>query len=119
MSLVKKTKRCSTTQDIVDEFEPKTGEKEDIIALASCKRRVLLEKIQQTLLTKVACLQRCRSKSHLEDNEYMVFVEMDRNDALLNNLFELVDDIHPSGKLQWKVNLYYPKIRTRYGSFNV
>ena len=29
----------------------------------------------------------------MEDNEYMVFVEMDRDDALLNNLFELVDDI--------------------------
>ena len=40
----------------VDEFEPKTGEKEDISSnWLVCKRRVLLERIQQTLLTKVAC----------------------------------------------------------------
>ena len=29
----------------------------------------------------------------------MVFVEMDRNDALLNNLFELVDDIPSKRKV--------------------
>jgi len=90
----------------VDEFEPKTGEKEDISVIGLYVKEESAGEDLANFINKGSMPYRDVevSPNPTEDNEYMVFVEMDRDDALLNNLFELVDDIsHLSGKLQWKV----------------
>ena len=90
----------------IDEYEPKTGKKENISVIGFY---VTEEKVG-------ADLKNFLQKSHFnfrdvevtpnpnEDNLYMVFVEVDRKEGLVEGLRNLVDDIiNVSGKLEWKV----------------
>ena len=90
----------------VDEFEPKTGKKEDVSVIGF---HVTEEKVG-------ADLKNFLQKSHFdfrdvevtpnpnEDNMYMVFVEVDRKEGLLSELREYVLDLeNVSGKINWKV----------------
>ena len=90
----------------IDEYEPKTGKKENISVIGFY---VTEEKVG-------ADLKNFLQKSHFnfrdvevtpnpnEDNLYMVFVEVDREEGLLDKLKEYVLDIeNTSGKMNWKV----------------
>lgn len=90
----------------VDEFEPKTGEKEDISVVGLYVSEEGAGEDLANFINKGNLPYRDVevSPNPTEDNEYMVFVEFDRNEKLLDSLFELVQDVtHVSGELQWQV----------------
>lgn len=90
----------------IDEFEPKTGEKEDISVVGFFVSEESAGKDLANFINKGSVEYRDVevSPNPTEDNEFMVFIEFDRNENLLNTLMELVNDIsHISGELQWKV----------------
>lgn len=90
----------------VDEFEPKTGEKEEVSVIGLFVSEESAGEDLANFINKGSLEYRDVevSPNPTEDNEYMVFVEFDRNGTLLNTLFELVEDItHLSGELDWKV----------------
>ena len=90
----------------IDEFEPKTGEKENISVVGFYVSESQAGDDLANFINKGALPYRDVevSPNPTEDNEFMVFVEFDRNDELLPSLQELVDDIsNISGNLAWKV----------------
>lgn len=89
-----------------DEFEPKTGDKENVAVVGF----YVTEQSAGNDLAKFI------NKSHFEirdvevtpnpnqDNYYMVFVEMDRKEGVLNTLKEMVSDFYNLvGDTDWKV----------------
>ena len=79
----------------IDEFEPKTGEKEDISVVGFFVSEESAGKDLANFINKGSVEYRDVevSPNPTEDNEFMVFVEFDRNENLLNTLMELVNDI--------------------------
>ena len=90
----------------IDEYEPKTGKKEDISVIGFY---VTEEKVGKDL-------ENFLQKSHFnfrdvevtpnpnEDNMYMVFVEVDRKEGMLDELKEYILDVENiSGRMKWKV----------------
>lgn len=90
----------------VDEFEPKTGEKEDIAvigfyvteqAAGDDLARFIAKSVHEHRDVEV-------TPNPNEENHYMVFVEVDRKEGLVEGLRNLVKDIvNVSGELEWKV----------------
>ena len=90
----------------VDEFEPKTGEKEDIAvigfyvteqAAGEDLARFIAKSVYESRDVEV-------TPNPNEDNLYMVFVEVDRKEGLVEGLRDLVKDItNVSKDLDWKV----------------
>ena len=89
----------------IDEFEPKTGEKENISVLGFYVTEESAGEDLANFINKSTFDYRDVevSPNPTEDNEFMVFVEFDRNETLIPTIMELVDDIsHISGTLEWK-----------------
>lgn len=89
----------------IDEFEPKTGEKENISVLGFYVTEESAGEDLANFINKSTFNYRDVevSPNPTEDNEFMVFVEFDRNETLIPTILELVNDIgHVSGKLEWK-----------------
>lgn len=90
----------------IDEFEPKTGEKENISVIGFYVGESQAGEDLANFINKGALPYRDVevSPNPTEDNEFMVFVEFDRNEELLPNIQTLVNDIsHLSGDLDWQV----------------
>ena len=90
----------------VDEFEPKTGEKEDIAVIGFYVTEQEAGKDLAKFIAKSVFEHRDVevTPNPNEENLYMVFVEVDRNEGLVEGLRNLVDDIvNVTGKLEWKV----------------
>ena len=90
----------------VDEFEPKTGEKEDIAvigfyvteqAAGDDLARFISKSVHEHRDVEV-------TPNPNEDNFYMVFVEVDRKEGMLEGIRQLAKDIqNVSLDLDWKV----------------
>lgn len=89
-----------------DEFEPKTGEKENVAVVG----------FYVTEQSAGEDLAKFISKSHFDlrdvevtpnpnqDNHYMVFVEMDRKEGVLNTIKEMVSDMYNLiGEADWTI----------------
>ena len=90
----------------VDEFEPKTGEKEDIAVIGFYVTEQEAGNDLAKFIAKSVFEHRDVevTPNPNEENLYMVFVEVDRNEGLVEGLRNLVEDIvNVTGKLEWKV----------------
>ena len=90
----------------VDEFEPKTGEKEDIAVIGFYVTEQEAGNDLAKFIAKSIFEHRDVevTPNPNEENLYMVFVEVDRNEGLVEGLRNLVEDIvNVTGKLEWKV----------------
>ena len=90
----------------VDEFEPKTGEKEDIAVIGFYVTEQAAGEDLAKFIAKSIFEHRDVevTPNPNEENLYMVFVEVDRNEGLVEGLRNLVEDIvNVTGKLEWKV----------------
>lgn len=93
----------------VDEFEPKTGDAKDVMVLgfyatqnsaAEDLYHFLNGSLQETRDIEV-------SPNPNEDGYYMVFVEMDRNEKVVELMNSLLrDTARVAGNLQWKAKTY-------------
>lgn len=89
----------------IDEFEPKTGEKENISVLGFYVAEESAGEDLANFINKSTFNYRDVevSPNPTEDNEFMVFVEFDRDEKLIPTIMELVNDIsHIGGSLEWK-----------------
>lgn len=89
----------------IDEFEPKTGEKENISVLGFYVAEESAGEDLANFINKSSFNYRDVevSPNPTEDNEFMVFVEFDRDEKLIPTIMELVNDIsHIGGSLEWK-----------------
>jgi len=94
----------------LDEFHPKTGDEKDVAVVGfrvsqsspgNDLYKFLNRSVIETRDIEV-------SPNANDDGHYMVFIEMDRNEKLLDNIRALVKDVeHVSTKLPWKVTLPY------------
>jgi|TARA_B110000858_G_scaffold198062_1_gene262362 hypothetical protein len=95
-----------TNKVSVDEFEPKTGEKEDIAVIGfyvteqnagDDLAKFISKSIHEHRDVEV-------TPNPNEDNLYMVFVEVDRTEGMIEGLRNLCKDIiNVSGNLDWQV----------------
>lgn len=94
----------------LDEFHPKTGDEKDVAVIGfrvsqSAPGQDLYKFLNRSVIETRDIEV---SPNANEDGHYMVFIEMDRNEKLLDNIKALVKDVeHVSSKLPWKVTLPY------------
>jgi len=91
----------------VDEFEPKTGKSEDVLVLGFQLSENLPSKDLYKFLNNSIIEMRDIevSPNPNPDGYYMVFVEMDRNPEVLDNIKGIVSEVERlSGKLGWQVS---------------
>ncbi len=94
----------------LDEFHPKTGDEKDVAVVGFRVSQSSPGKDLYNFLNRSIIETRDIevSPNANEDGHYMVFIEMDRNEKLLDNIRALVKDVeHVSSKLPWKVTLPY------------
>ncbi len=95
-----------TNKVSVDEFEPKTGEKEEIAVIGFYVTEQAAGDDLAKFISKSVHEHRDVevTPNPNEDNFYMVFVEVDRKEGMVEGLRGLVKDIvNVSGKLDWQV----------------
>ena len=88
----------------IDEYEPKTGDSADVLVLGfSLKESSHGQDLYNFLNSSIYEIRDVEvSPNPNPDNYYMVFVEMDRNEEVLNNIRKIVKDVeNVSGKLDW------------------
>ena len=88
----------------IDEYEPKTGDSADVLVLGfSLKESSQGQDLYNFLNSSIYEIRDVEvSPNPNPDNYYMVFVEMDRNEEVLNNIRKIVKDVeNVSGKLDW------------------
>jgi hypothetical protein len=101
----------------LDEFEPKSGETVDIIVVAfyltdQDPANDLNTFIQRGIIDTESVEV---SPNTDEEGRYLVFVEMERNDAFANKFQALVKDVeNVAGKLDWKVKPYLSEITYKF-----
>ena len=89
----------------IDEFEPKTGESKDVLVLGF---HVLEQNVGDDLYSFLnSSVFEIRdvevSPNPNKSGYYMVFIEMDRNENVLENIRSIIKDVENiSGKLSWK-----------------
>ena len=91
----------------VDEFEPKTGTSENVLVLGFQLSENLPSKDLYKFLNNSIIEMRDIevSPNPNPDGYYMVFVEMDRQEEVLNNIKSIVEEVERlSGKLNWEVS---------------
>ena len=91
----------------VDEFEPKTGTSENVLVLGFQLSENLPSKDLYKFLNNSIIEMRDIevSPNPNPDGYYMVFVEMDRQDTVLDNIKSIVKEVERlSGKLNWEVS---------------
>jgi hypothetical protein len=94
----------------LDEFHPKTGDEKDVAVVGFRVSQSSPGKDLYNFLNRSVIETRDIevSPNANEDGHYMVFIEMDRNEKLLDNIKKLVADVeHVSSKLPWQVKLPY------------
>lgn len=94
----------------IDEFEPKAGENLDVIVVAFYVNDKEPADDLNTFIQRgfIDNLDVEVSPSTDEDGNYLVFVEMNRNDGFPNKFQALLKDIeNVTGKLDWKVKTYF------------
>ena len=94
----------------IDEYEPKTGDSQDVMVLGfhinDSKPGKDLYKFLNTSVVEVRDVE--VSPNPNTDNFYMVFVELDRNENSLSNIKELVEEVERlTGKLKWEVSTIF------------
>jgi hypothetical protein len=90
----------------VDEFEPKTGEKEDIAVIGFYVTEQAAGEDLARFISKSVHEHRDVevTPNPNEDNFYMVFVEVDRKEGMLEGIRQLAKDINNvSLEMNWKV----------------
>ena len=95
-----------TNKVSVDEFEPKTGEKEEIAVIGFYVTEQAAGDDLAKFISKSVHEHRDVevTPNPNEDNFYMVFVEVDRKEGMVEGLRALTKDIiNVSGKLDWQV----------------
>lgn len=88
----------------IDEYEPKTGDSADVLVLGfSCKEASQGNDLYNFLNNSIYEMRDVEvSPNPNPDNYYMVFVEMDRNDGVTENIRNIVKDVENlSGKMAW------------------
>lgn len=88
----------------IDEYEPKTGDSSDVLVLGfSLKESSQGQDLYNFLNSSIFEIRDVEvSPNPNPDNFYMVFVEMDRNEEVLENIRKIVSDVENiSGKLPW------------------
>jgi len=94
----------------IDEYEPKTGDSQDVMVLGfhinDSKPGKDLYKFLNTSVVEVRDVE--VSPNPNTDNFYMVFVELDRNENSISNIKELVEEVERlTGKLNWEVSTVF------------
>lgn len=94
----------------IDEYEPKTGDSQDVMVLGfhinDSKPGKDLYKFLNTSVVEVRDIE--VSPNPNTDNFYMVFVELDRNQDSIKNIKELVEEVERlTGKLKWEVSTVF------------
>ena len=95
-----------TNKISVDEFEPKTGEKEEVAVIGFYVTEQAAGDDLAKFISKSVHEHRDVevTPNPNEDNFYMVFVEVDRKEGMVEGLRALTKDIiNVSGKLDWQV----------------
>lgn len=90
----------------VDEFEPKTGEKEDVAVIGFfVTEQSAGDDLANFILKSKFDLRDVEVTPNPDENDhYLVFVEVDRKPGVITKLKELAKDINNvSGDLQWSV----------------
>ena len=94
----------------LDEFMPKTGEEKDVAVVGFHVTQSAPGQDLYKFLNRSVIESRDIEVSPNANDEgyYMVFIEMDRNENLLDNIKKLVADVEQvSSKLPWQVKLPY------------
>lgn len=94
----------------LDEFQPKTGDEKDVAVVGFHTTQNFPGKDLYNFINGSALDTRDveLSPNPNTDGYYMVFVEMDRNEKLLDNIRSLVSEIaNVTGKLKWRVSTPY------------
>ena len=89
----------------IDEFEPKTGDAKDVLVLGfQVTESNVGDDLYGFLNGSIVEIRDIEvSPNPNEDGFYMVFVEMDRNDAVVEGIKSLVRDTERlAGKLAWE-----------------
>jgi len=93
----------------IDEFEPKAGETKDVIVVAFYLTDEDPAQDLNTFIQRgfIDTLDVDVSPSTDEDGNYLVFVEMERNDTFPNKFQALLQDIeNVTGDMDWKIKTY-------------
>ncbi len=93
----------------IDEFEPKTGDAKDVLVLGfQVTESNVGDDLYGFLNGSIVEIRDIEvSPNPNEDGFYMVFVEMDRNDAVVEGIKSLVRDTERlAGKLAWEAKTY-------------
>lgn len=93
----------------LDEFEPKAGETKDVIVVAFFLTDEAPAKDLNTFIQRgfIDTLDVDVSPSTDEDGNYLVFVEMNRDDSFPNKFQALLKDVeNVTGDMNWKVKTY-------------
>jgi len=88
----------------IDEYEPKTGDSSEVLVLGfSLRESSQGQDLYNFLNSSIFEIRDVEvSPNPNPDNYYMVFVEMDRNENVLENIRKIVKDVENiSGKLPW------------------
>ena len=88
----------------IDEYEPKTGDASEVLVLGfSLRESSQGQDLYNFLNSSIFEIRDVEvSPNPNPDNYYMVFVEIDRNDKVLENIRSIVTDVENiSGKLPW------------------
>ena len=93
----------------VDEYEPKTGESKDVVVIGySVTEQNVGNDLYNFINSGTTDYRDVEvSPNANPDGYYMVFVEMDRNKDVYNNILELTNDIeNVAGKLNWEAKTH-------------
>ncbi len=93
----------------IDEFEPKAGETKNVIVVAFYLSDEDPAEDLNTFIQRgfIDTIDVEVSPSTDEDGNYLVFVEMERNDTFPNKFQALLKDIeNVTGKMDWKIKTY-------------
>lgn len=93
----------------IDEFEPKTGESKDVMVVGFNVTENGAGKDLSTFLNSSIFEVRDVevSPNPNEDGYFMVFLELDRNENVFENVVQIIKDIeNVSGKLKWKASTH-------------
>ena len=93
----------------IDEFTPKTGTPEEVSVVGFyVTENSVGQDLYRFINNGVVEYRDVEVSPNPDlDNYYMVFVEMDRNDALINNIDSLLTDVNNlTEKLDWQVKTY-------------
>ena len=94
----------------VDEFEPKTGKEKDVAVIGFYLNSESAGQDLYNFISSSVIENRDieLSPNANEDGYYMVFVEIDRKDGLMDSVIQLASEVERvSGKLNWEIKTPY------------